>query len=74
MKANISDETIERVAEIRGKPIVRGMDSAINECFDKLENKVVTTDEECKITKIKNMQQADCLNDECKEELEKDAS
>lgn len=52
MKANISDETIERLADIRGKPIVKGMDSAINECLDTLENKIVTTDEQGKVIEV----------------------
>jgi len=52
MKANISEELIQRVATINGKPIVRGMDKAINECLDLLENKTVTTDEEGKVTKV----------------------
>lgn len=52
MKANISDETIERLADIRGKPIVRGMDSAINECLDTLENKVVATDDQDKVIEV----------------------
>jgi len=38
LKANISEELIQRVATINGKPIVRGMDKAINECLDKLQD------------------------------------
>jgi len=52
LKANISEELIERVAKINGKPIVRGMDKAINECLDLLENKTVTTDEEGNVAKV----------------------
>ena len=39
MKANISDKTIERLAYIKGKPIVRGFDKTVNECLDILETK-----------------------------------
>ena len=79
MKANISNELIARVAKINGKPIIRGMDKAITECLNKLEdgtcadtnekkeeleNKIVTTDKKT---------QVDFLNDGCKKELVQDA-
>jgi len=37
-KAEISDETKNRVSEILDKPVERNFDKAINQCFDKLEN------------------------------------
>jgi len=36
-KAEISNETKERVSEILDKPIERNFDKAINQCIDKLE-------------------------------------
>jgi len=38
MKAEISEETKERVSEILDKPIERNFDRAINQCLDKLED------------------------------------
>jgi len=38
MKAEISEETKERVSEILDKPIERNFDKAVNQCIDKLEN------------------------------------
>ena len=38
VKAEISDETKERVSDILDKPVERNFDKAINQCFDKLEN------------------------------------
>ena len=38
MKAEISEETKERVSEILDRPIERNFDKAINQCIDKLEN------------------------------------
>ena len=38
MKAEISNETKERVSEILDKPVERNFDKAINQCIDKLEN------------------------------------
>jgi len=38
MNGIIEESTIERMEEIRGKPIRRGLDKAINECLDKLES------------------------------------
>ena len=37
MNGIIEESTLERMEEIRGKPVRRGLDKAINECFDKLE-------------------------------------
>ena len=37
MKAEISNETKERVSEILDKPVERNFDKAINQCIDKLE-------------------------------------
>ena len=70
MKANISEELIERVATINGKPIIRGMDKAINECLDRLED---GTCKDANPEKVES-EKSDCLNDNCKEELKKDAS
>ena len=53
MNGKIEESTLERMEEIRGgKPIRRGLDKAINECLDKLENKVVTTDEQGKVIEV----------------------
>ena len=38
MKAEISEQTKERVSEILDKPIERNFDKAINQCIDTLEN------------------------------------
>jgi len=38
LKANISNETKERVSEILERPVERNLDKAINECLDSLEN------------------------------------
>jgi len=39
MKAEISNQTKQRVSEIIDKPTIeRNFDKAINECIDKLEN------------------------------------
>lgn len=38
MKAEISDQTKQRVSEILEKPVERNFDKAINQCIDKLEN------------------------------------
>jgi len=38
LKAEISEETKERVSEILDKTVERNFDKAINQCFDKLEN------------------------------------
>ena len=37
VQANLKPDTIERIQDISGKPVTRGIDSLINECFDKLE-------------------------------------
>lgn len=37
MNGQISESTLERLSDIRGKPVRRGLDTAINECLDKLE-------------------------------------
>lgn len=53
MNGKIEEKTLERMEKIRGSgPIRRGLDKAINECLDLLENKMITTDEEGKITKV----------------------
>lgn len=38
MKAEITNQTKQRVSEILDKPIERNFDKAINHCLDKLEN------------------------------------
>lgn len=40
LNGKIEEPTLERMGEIRGKPVRRGLDKAINECLDLLENKV----------------------------------
>jgi len=52
MNGIIEESTLERMEEIRGKPVRRGLDKAINECLDTLENKVVTTNEEDKVIEV----------------------
>jgi len=53
MNGKIEESTLERMEEIRGgKKIRRGLDKAINECLDLLENKTVTTDEQGKVTQV----------------------
>ena len=69
MNGQIDESTLDRLGEIRGKTVRRGLDSAINECLDLLENKAVTVE---KGTKIEN--KTDCLNEDCKEELKEIAS
>lgn len=72
MNGKIQEETLERMEKIRGSgPIRRGLDKAINECLDRLE------DGTCKDTieeKIENSRKIDCLNDDCKKELTQNAS
>ena len=38
IQANLKPKTVKRIAEITNKPVTRGLDKMINECFDKLEN------------------------------------
>ena len=38
MKAEIKENTQQRVSEILDKPIERNFDKAVNDCLDKLEN------------------------------------
>jgi len=38
VKAEISENTKNRVSNILDKPVERNFDKAINQCFDKLEN------------------------------------
>ena len=71
MKANISEELIQRVATINGKPIVRGMDKAINECLDKLQDGTCKDADNKKEEPEKvESEQADCLNNNVKRSLE----
>lgn len=70
MKANISEELIERVATINGKPIIRGMDRAMNECLDRLQDGTCKDENHKKVESEK----VDCLNNNCKEELQNNAS
>ena len=37
VQANLKPKTIERIQKITDKPVTRGLDKMINECFDKLE-------------------------------------
>jgi len=71
MNGKIEEDTLERMEKIRGSgPIRRGLDKAINECLDKLED---GTCKDANPEKVES-EKADCLNDNCKEELQKDAS
>ena len=36
IQANLKPETVERIAEITGKPVTRGIDKMFNECLDLL--------------------------------------
>ena len=38
IQANLKPKTVKRIAEITNKPVTRGLDKMINECFDKLES------------------------------------
>ncbi len=38
MKAEISENTKNRVSEIIDKPVERNFDKAVNQCLDQLEN------------------------------------
>ncbi len=70
MNGKIEESTLERLSDIRGKPVRRGLDKAINECLDKLED---GTCKDANPEKVES-EKADCLNDNCKEELQKNAS
>ena len=37
IQANLKPKTVERIARIADKPVTRGLDKMINECFDRLE-------------------------------------
>jgi len=37
IQANLKPKTIERIQNITNKPVTRGLDKMINECFDRLE-------------------------------------
>lgn len=52
MNGRINESTLERMGEIRGKPIRRGLDSAINECLDLLEEQMDSTDEQGAAIKV----------------------
>lgn len=74
VNGQINEPTLERLGKIRGKTVRRGLDSAINECLDLLEDNTNTTNEKGQVVKIENAQKVDCLNDDCKEELAQNAS
>jgi len=75
MKANISEELIERVATINGKPIIRGMGKAMNECLDRLQDGTCKDENHKKVESEKvESEKLDCLNNKCKEELQNNAS
>jgi len=38
VQANLKPNTVKRIAEITDKPVTRGLDKMINECFDKLQD------------------------------------
>jgi len=38
IQANLKPNTVKRIADIADKPVTRGLDKMINECFDKLES------------------------------------
>jgi len=37
IQANLKPQTVKRIADIADKPVTRGIDKMINECFDKLQ-------------------------------------
>ena len=37
VQANLKPKTIKRIQKITDRPVTRGIDKMINECFDKLE-------------------------------------
>ena len=39
IQANLSPETVERIAKIADRPVTRGIDKMINQCLDELERK-----------------------------------
>jgi len=39
IQANLKPDTVKRIADIADKPVTRGLDKMINECFDKLETR-----------------------------------
>ena len=52
MNGKIEESTLERMGDIRGKPVRRGLDSAINECLDLLEDEANTTDNKGQENKV----------------------
>ena len=38
IQANLSPETVARIAKIADTPVTRGIDKMINKCIDKLEH------------------------------------
>jgi len=39
IQANLSPETVARIAKIADKPVTRGIDKMINTCIDELEHR-----------------------------------
>jgi len=37
VQANLKPQTIKRIQKITDRPVTRGLDKMINECFDRLE-------------------------------------
>lgn len=71
MNGIIQESTLERMEDIRGKPIRRGLDKAINECLDKLQDGTCKDADNKKVESEKvESEQADCLNNNVKRSLE----
>lgn len=49
IQANLSPETVERIAKITDRPVTRGIDKMINQCLDQLEKKG-----NCSVNKVKS--------------------
>ena len=49
IQANLSPETVERIAKIADRPVTRGIDKMINQCLDQLEKKG-----NCSVNKVKS--------------------
>jgi len=45
VQANLSAETLQRIAKIANKPPTRGIDKMINQCLDELEKRICSKTE-----------------------------
>lgn len=64
MNGRITEPTLTRMEDKLGRPIRRGLDKAMNEVMDLSETQETAADAETAAEKI------DCLNGNCKKELE----